>query len=174
MSIVFTSILVGCDTSFANTSYIHAMYVYSETSYNGPSELRPTLNTNGPSDTKVSLVYIYLLEGLKHSVAGDHVTSDIPESQLHHCSHISLAHQLQSLQHSRKRWQRRSRGCKWVSDLPTFGSWTNAPPLVLGGWSPVVTYFRHSIIVCGYNYSNTYHTSKNRHANFCCERFACS
>ena len=29
----------------------------------------------------------------------------------------------------------------------TFGSWMNAPPLLLGGRSPVVAYLRHSIIV---------------------------
>lgn len=29
----------------------------------------------------------------------------------------------------------------------TFGSCTNAPPLVLGGSSPVVAYFKHSMIV---------------------------
>lgn len=29
----------------------------------------------------------------------------------------------------------------------TLGSWINAPPLLLGGRSPVVAYLRHSMIV---------------------------
>ena len=31
--------------------------------------------------------------------------------------------------------------------LAILGSWTNAPPRVFGGWSPVVAYLRHSIMV---------------------------
>lgn len=31
--------------------------------------------------------------------------------------------------------------------LAILGSWMKAPPLVFGGWSPVVAYLRHSIIV---------------------------
>ena len=31
--------------------------------------------------------------------------------------------------------------------LAILGSWTNAPPRVFGGWSPVVAYLRHSMIV---------------------------
>ena len=35
-----------------------------------------------------------------------------------------------------------------VLSLARPGSWMNAPPLVLGGMSPVVTYFSDSMIVC--------------------------
>lgn len=38
--------------------------------------------------------------------------------------------------------------CAFTSfSLAILGSWTNAPPRVLGGWSPVVAYLRHSMIV---------------------------
>ena len=38
--------------------------------------------------------------------------------------------------------------CAFTSfSLAILGSWTNAPPRVFGGWSPVVAYLRHSMIV---------------------------
>lgn len=40
------------------------------------------------------------------------------------------------------------------------GSWTNAPPLVLGGRSPVVMYLRHSMIVWTQDQLNRSQTKK--------------
>ena len=38
--------------------------------------------------------------------------------------------------------------CAFTSfSLAIFGSWMNAPPRVFGGWSPVVAYLRHSMMV---------------------------
>lgn len=45
-------------------------------------------------------------------------------------------------------FQNRSLTCAFTSfSFAIFGSCTNAPPLVLGGRSPVVAYLRHSMIV---------------------------
>ena len=85
----------------------------------------------------------HLLKSLAHSVAGDHVATYVLESQLHDRTHISLPHQL-----PRSTGGETTREKQQLVSEPTFGSCTNAPPLVLGGWSPVVTYFRHSIMVC--------------------------
>ena len=41
----------------------------------------------------------------------------------------------------------------------TLGSWTNAPDLLLGGNSPVVTYLRHSMMVCITTYTMTWFIS---------------
>jgi hypothetical protein len=43
----------------------------------------------------------------------------------------------------------RSLTCAFTSfSFAIFGSCMNAPPLVFGGWSPVVAYLRHSMMVC--------------------------